>query len=85
VIRGGLTVGEIRKSRGLIYGPGLARAYRLEQLAVYPRISIDSEVFRLLKSDPRLRKHDFRTEMRYLSRLIQRKRDGSFISHCFRV
>jgi len=44
IIRGGITVGEIRSSRKLIYGPGLIRAYHLEKAATFPCILIDEKI-----------------------------------------
>lgn len=71
ILRGAVTVGQIRRSRGVIYGPGLAEAYRLEKGATYPRIVLRPDILRLLRTDPRLRRHDFATEKKFIGRLIR--------------
>lgn len=77
-IRGGITFGEIVRSWGLLYGPGLVRAYQLEQQAEYPRIIVDPTVLGNLRSLPKLRNtdHDFKTEMKYINQLIAKDSDG---------
>ena len=46
LVRGSVTVGDITKSWGELFGPALNRAYDLErQDAVYPRIIFDPEIF----------------------------------------
>jgi hypothetical protein len=77
-IRGGITFGEIVQSWGLLYGPGLIRAYELEQEAEYPRILVDPTVLRNLRKLPKLwnADHDFKTEMEYINQLIAKDTDG---------
>jgi hypothetical protein len=45
ILRGALSIGEVVKSWGVIYGPGLVKAYELEQKASDPRIIVDPATF----------------------------------------
>jgi hypothetical protein len=80
LVRGALTFGEIEKSWGLLYGPGLIRAYELEQAAIFPRILVDSQMLSQLKKNPMLRNqmHDVKTEMWFIRKLIRRDSDGYY-------
>lgn len=45
ILRGGVTIGMSRTSRGLVYGPGIIEAYKLEsETAKYPRIVVSQTV-----------------------------------------
>lgn len=68
LVRGAVTVGNIVKSYREIYGPAILQAYELEsRTAIFPRIVIDERILTELKRNILLRRHDFRTEMEYLS------------------
>lgn len=54
LIRGAITVGDIVKSYGQMYGPALIRAYDLERKeAHYPRIIVDAPLLSLVRRDKR--------------------------------
>jgi hypothetical protein len=51
IVRGGVTVGLARASRGLLYGPAIVQAYLLEsKQAKFPRIIVHESVLDALKS-----------------------------------
>jgi hypothetical protein len=80
-IRGGLTIGEIHQSDGVIFGPAMVRAYDLESsFANYPRIVIDPDVFKALRTDQRLHAehHDVTQEIKYIKRLVRKGDDGLY-------
>jgi hypothetical protein len=79
-VRGSITFGDIVKSWGLLYGPGLIRAYELEQDAVFPRIVVDPNLLRELRRNPTLRgsDHDYKTEMEHVRKLIRKDPDGLY-------
>ena len=79
-VRGGITFGDIVRSWGLLYGPGLIRAYDLEQKAVYPRILVDDDLLTALRRKRILRHpdHDYKTEMEYIRKLIRKDSDGNY-------
>ena len=66
IVRGAVAAGDIVKSWGVLYGPGLVRAYELEQKASYPRIIIDPKLFEELKINPALRAHSYKEELNYI-------------------
>ena len=77
LIRGALSVGFVVKSYGQLYGPALVRAYELERhTAQYPRIIIDREVLDQLKTNPALRRHDYRYEKKSIDALVTKDVDG---------
>ncbi len=76
LIRGAVTIGEVVKSSGQIFGPAVVRAYKLEQdFARYPRIIIDDRIFEALKGLPGAWLHDERTNRRDLQLLTRRDTD----------
>jgi hypothetical protein len=81
VIRGGFTVGEIRKSRNVIYGLGLVKAYELENTSKFPRILVDPNIFRLLREMPNLRQYDFQREKAEIERLLRREGGTVFVDY----
>jgi hypothetical protein len=82
LIRGGLTLGQVVKSWGLLYGPGLVRAYQLEQKAVHPRILIDKVVFEELRArDSVIRRHDVKTERKFISRMVRVQGAVTFVDY----
>jgi hypothetical protein len=79
LVRGGLALGFICHSGGLVFGPGLAEAYELEsKVAKYPRIVVDDFVMEALKQAPVLRAegNTFNEEMSYLKNVLRRDADG---------
>jgi hypothetical protein len=81
LVRGGITFGDIVKSWGLLYGPGLIRAYELEREASVPRVLVDTRLLtKDLRTNSLLRNpdHDYKTEMKYIRRLIRRDTDGKY-------
>jgi hypothetical protein len=80
-IRGGLTIGDIHQGNDVIFGPAMVRAYDLESsFSNYPRIVIDPDVFKALRTDPRLRAehHDVAEEMKSINRLVRNGDDGLY-------
>jgi hypothetical protein len=77
LIRGALTIGEIERTYGVLFGPGLISAYELErEHAQFPRIVVDPNVIEALKQMPLLRAHEYSEEMEYISKFIKRDDDG---------
>ena len=52
LIRGGIALGQLAKSWGLVYGAGLVNAYELETKAKHPRIAIHDDLIRIVESVP---------------------------------
>jgi hypothetical protein len=78
LIRGALILGEIERSYGVLFGPGLISAYELErEQAQFPRIVVDPKLIEAVKTNPLLRSHDYEEEMEYISRFIKRDDDGA--------
>ena len=80
-IRGGLTIGDIHQGDDVIFGPAMVRAYDLESsFSNYPRIVIDPDVFKALRTDPRLHAehHDVTQEMKYIKGLVRKGDDGLY-------
>src|ERR1700674_2927418 len=48
LVRGGIALGQLVKSWGLVFGSGLVKAYQLEKEAKYPRIIVAPELVDLL-------------------------------------
>lgn len=77
LIRGAITIGEVVKSWGQLFGPAVVRAYELERdEARYPRIIIDERIFKVLDGVPHAWHHDKRTDKRALSEIIRKDDDG---------
>jgi hypothetical protein len=77
LIRGALTLGNIERTYGVLFGPGLISAYELEQHhAQFPRIVVDPDLFEALKEVPLLRAHEYTEEMEYISKWVKRDDDG---------
>jgi hypothetical protein len=79
LVRGALTIGNLVRSYNVVYGPGLIRAYELEHdHAFFPRIVVDKLLLRELRTNPALRHHDYKTEIKEIKSLIRRDDDGLF-------
>jgi hypothetical protein len=77
LIRGAMTVGDIYINERLIFGPALIRAYELESsVSVYPRVILDSRVFDRLADSPELRTPNVTDQIKSLSTIVTRDRDG---------
>jgi hypothetical protein len=77
LLRGAVTVGDIERSHGVLFGPGLISAYELERdHAQYPRIVVDDRLIEALKSNHLLRRHNYDKEMKALSDCIRLDDDG---------
>jgi hypothetical protein len=76
ILRGALSIGDIVKSWGVVYGPGLVEAYELEQRASNPRIIIDPTAFKHLRTNPALRAHDYEEEYKAITNLLRKDEDG---------
>lgn len=79
LIRGATTVGDIYVDERLIFGPALIRAYELERdVASYPRIVMDSRVLDRLCDSPELRMPGVADQMKSLSTVLLRDKDGTW-------
>ncbi len=77
LIRGAVTIGEVVKSWGQLFGPAVVRAYELERdYARYPRIIIDARIFEVLDGLPGAWLNGKREDKRTLRRLLRKDRDG---------
>jgi hypothetical protein len=80
--RGSVTIGKVYLKEGIIFGPGLNRAYELEKdLAIFPRIIIDPDVFYLLEEVPLIKSthHDVAMEQESIRNLIYQAADGIWV------
>jgi len=60
VCRGGIAVGLMHHEGATLFGPAMNRAYQLEHdIAIYPRIVLDKEVYKLAKLSDVHRPHPF--------------------------
>src|ERR1700733_4242733 len=77
LIRGALTIGELERTYGVLFGPGIIAAYHLDQeKAVFPRIVVDPAIFETLKKVPSMLVHPYEEEITYIFRLLKRDDDG---------
>ncbi len=71
IVRGAISVGELFCASGTVFGPGLIRAYELEQKAIYPRIVIDPNLLTALTQPPfRSREHSPSQELAYIQEFL---------------
>lgn len=73
-LRGGLTVGDVYMSDGIIFGPAMVRAYDLEsKFAIFPRIVLDPSVLKHYVSEPAMQghAHDMEKDIQYLEKLVR--------------
>ncbi len=78
LLRGAITVGKVERSYGVLFGPGLISAYELERdQAKYPRIVVDEQLMKALRSDPLLkhRRRSYEEELQFVSSAIRRDDD----------
>jgi hypothetical protein len=77
LIRGAVSIGEVVKSWGQLFGPAVVRAYELERdYARYPRIIVDARIFEILDRLPGAWLNGKREDKRTLRRLLSKDRDG---------
>jgi len=77
LIRGGMTVGDVRVSEGRIFGPGFVRAYDLEsRFAGSPRIVVDPVLIRELRRQRTTADVELRKEIRRVREWIVQGDDG---------
>ncbi|MCK5708770.1 MAG: hypothetical protein KAI43_14070 [Candidatus Aureabacteria bacterium] len=79
LLRGALTIDKIYHEKNKIFGPALVRAYKLERdLAVFPRIILDSTIFEIYNSTPLLKAwhHNHEEDKDYLRSYIRKGDDG---------
>ena len=62
LVRGGVTIGHVcidRESNGPIFGPGMVRAFEIEdEETVFPRIVIDEELLKEFHTNPKLTQYE---------------------------
>lgn len=85
IVRGAVTIGEIVKSWGVVYGPGLVSAYEMEQKASNPRIIVDTTVFKHLRTNPALWVHDYAEEHKGVMDLLRKDEDGKLFVDYLRL
>jgi hypothetical protein len=83
LLRGAVTIGMLERTYGVLFGPGIISAYELErEQAQFPRIVVDSDLIKAVKTNPLLRAHPYEEEMKYISKFIKMDDDGvSFIDY----
>lgn len=85
-IRGGVAVGNVAKSYGLLFGPGIIDAYGLEsRYAVYPRVVISPQVLEEQKANDNLWVHDKATDLAHVQKMLRKDRDGQLYLDYLRV
>jgi hypothetical protein len=86
LIRGGITVGNLVKSWGQLFGPAIVRAYEIEsEIAKHPRVVIGKEVFTELARNSGLWMHDRESEEESVRDLLRKDDDGEFFIDYLRV
>lgn len=86
LLRGGITVGDVARSYGQLFGPAVVRGYDLEnKVARFPRIVVGEEVFEELATNPNLWVHDKETDTRGLKTLLHKDFDGEWFVDYLRV
>lgn len=85
-IRGAVTIGEVVKSWGQLFGPAVVRAYELEKdYANYPRIIVDGRIFEVLDGIRGAWLNGKRADKRELRKLIRKDSDGMLFIDYLRV
>ncbi|MBP7791475.1 MAG: hypothetical protein KA120_00230 [Candidatus Goldbacteria bacterium] len=81
-IRGAVVIDELYYEKKNVFGPGFNRAYKFEsQIAKFPRIVIDPEIFKFLRSASDLfkkREHNLKMEMSDIKNNIRKDADGLY-------
>jgi hypothetical protein len=75
-VRGGVTIDKVHSSETVVFGPGLIRAYKLEnELAHVPRIIVDPAAIQRFRERP-IPKSRMRSEITSMRRSIRQADDG---------
>lgn len=86
LLRGGITVGDVARSYGQLFGPAVVRGYDLEnKVARFPRIVVGEEVLEEMTANPNLWVHDKETDTRELKDLLHKDFDGEWFVDYLRV
>src|SRR5258708_6128572 len=86
LLRGGITIGNVARSYGQLFGPAVVRAYDIEsKIARFPRIVVGGEVLDALNTDSSLWVHDQETDVQAVKALLRRDCDGEFFVDYLRV
>lgn len=73
LLRGGITVGQLYHKNGVVYGPAMNEAYRIESKnAIYPRVVVDKNV---LIEGVKNGYHSSEEEFKYISSLLMTDED----------
>jgi hypothetical protein len=81
LVRGGITIGPLVMSYNVLYGPGLVKAYHLEQSAVYPRIVVDPDALALVRKDPIFWVNGRQSEIKGLRSLLRTENGVSYVDY----
>jgi hypothetical protein len=77
LIRGGVTVGEVERSYGQLFGPGIIEAYHLEsKIAKHPRIVVDQAVLLELAENGSLWVNDRDYDLDTVGTMLRADEDG---------
>lgn len=86
LLRGGITVGDVARSYGQLFGPAVVRGYDLEsKVARFPRIVVGDEVLEELMTNAQLWVHDAETDTKALKALLHKDFDGEWFVDYLRV
>ena len=78
LVRGGVTVGDLLHRPGMVFGPALVEAHRLESReAIQPRILIDPALVDVARAYP-VRHHDGEDEVRYVENFLTQDHEGGY-------
>ena len=80
-VRGGITIGPLVMSYNVLYGPGLVKAYQLEQTAVYPRIVVDPDALKTVGNDSIFWVDDREKEMEGIQGLLRTEQGISYVDY----
>jgi hypothetical protein len=76
LVRGGIAIGPLVKSWGLVYGDALVKAYELETKAVHPRVLIHPELVQVLQDLSSEGNHDIE-----INQLVARDHGISYVDY----
>jgi hypothetical protein len=76
LVRGGIAIGALVKSWGLVYGTALVKAYELEEKATHPRVLIHPELVKVLRKLSSQGGHDIE-----MNQLVATDRNLSYVDY----
>jgi len=76
LVRGGIAIGALVKSWGLVYGSALVKAYEMEKQAKHPRVLIDVHLLDVLRQLSTQGNHDLA-----VAQLVARDRHYSYVDY----